>query len=138
MITATETDTNLPEILKESKLRNLVTREKYHIYGLRREENPAVLIEYEEEYVNSDFKSRVTALSYFLELNGIGVECFTNSDSRGVDVGLRIDLRQHLNKNGKPLLAASILKTVIYCLEDRIDVENMKKYKLSSIPTFPA
>ena len=50
MITITETDTLLPAIMREAKLYNLITKQKYHVYGLRRENNPVVLIEYAKEY----------------------------------------------------------------------------------------
>lgn len=136
MITVNESDTNLPEVLTESKLANLVTKEKYYIYGLRREENPVVLIEYANEYVTPSFRNRIAALSEFLKINGISIETINDSDNHGIDIGLRIDLRTTMNRNNKPLLASSVLSTIIYCLEDRIDIDNMKKYKLSSIPKF--
>ena len=137
MITITETDTNLPEVLTESKLHNLVTASRYHVYGLRREENPVVLIEYETAYVPSGFRERMDSLEAFLKLNGIIADVIKDSGDHCIEIGLRIDLRKVLNKNGKPLLAASVLKTIVYCLEDRLDIENMKRYKLASIPTFP-
>ena len=136
MITITEKDTLLPAIMKEAKLYNLVTKQKYHVYGLRRENNPVVLIEYADCYVNDDFRKRVTDLLEFFKLNKIEAEFSNESDSRDIAIGLRIDLRKTLNKNEKPLLAASVLSTIVYCLEDRLDIEQMKKYKLSSIPTF--
>ncbi len=136
MITITEKDTLLPAIMKEAKLYNLVTKQKYHVYGLRRENNPVVLIEYADCYVNDDFRKRMTDLLEFFKLNNIEAEFSNESDSRDIAIGLRIDLRKTLNKNEKPLLAASVLSTIVYCLEDRLDIEQMKKYKLSSIPTF--
>jgi hypothetical protein len=136
MITITETDTLLPAIMREAKLSNLVTKQKYHVYGLRRENNPVVLIEYADCYVNDDFRKSVTDLLEFFKLNNIEAEYSNESDERGVAIGLRIDLRKTLNKNEKPLLAASVLSTIVYCLEDRLNIEQMKKYKLSSIPTF--
>ncbi len=136
MITITETDTLLPAIMREAKLYNLVTKQKYHVYGLRRENNPAVLIEYADSYVTDDFRNRLTSLIEFFKLNGIETEFSNETDDRSIAIGLRIDLRKTLNKNEKPLLAASVLSTIVYCLEDRVDIEQMKKYKLSSIPTF--
>jgi hypothetical protein len=136
MITITETDTLLPAIMREAKLSNLVTKQKYHVYGLRRENNPVVLIEYADCYVDDDFRNRLTSLIEFFKLNGIETEFSNEADDRSIAIGLRIDLRKTLNKNEKPLLAASVLSTVIYCLEDRVDIDQMKKYKLSSIPTF--
>ena len=34
MISFTETDTNLPNVVRESKLFNLVTKHKFHVYLL--------------------------------------------------------------------------------------------------------
>jgi hypothetical protein len=136
MITITETDTLLPAIMREAKLSNLVTKQKYHVYGLRRENNPVVLVEYADCYVNDDFRKSVSDLLEFFKLNNIEAEFSNESDERGVAIGLRIDLRKTLNKNEKPLLAASVLSTIVYCLEDRLNIEQMKKYKLSSIPAF--
>ena len=136
MITITETDTLLPAIMREAKLHNLVTKQKYHVYGLRRENNPVVLIEYADSYVDDEFRKRLTSLIEFFKLNGIETEFSNEADDRSIAIGLRIDLRKTLNKNEKPLLAASVLSTVVYCLEDRVDIEQMKKYKLASIPTF--
>lgn len=136
MITATETDTNIPAVMKEAKLYNLITKQSYHVQGLRRENNAVVLIEYAGCYADADFIKRLDSLTKFFKLNNIEIEISNESNSRRIDIGLRIDLRQTLNRNKKPLLAASILLTVIYCLEDRIDIEQMKKHKLPSIPKF--
>lgn len=136
MITVNPSDTNLPEILTESKLSNLVTKEKYYVYGLKREGNPLVHIEYEACYVNNEFQQRLKALIEFFNTNEITVETDNGSSSPGIQIGMRIDMRQVMNKNNKPLFAASVLATIVYCLEDRLDIDNMKKYKLSSMPKF--
>ena len=136
MITTTEKDTLIPEIMKEAKLTNLMTRNKYHVYGLKKEGNPLILIEYGVDYFDQSFVERLKHLKEFFKLNGLEVDHSDGSEVDRVDIGLRIDLRKHLNRNQMPLLAASILSTIIYCLEDRIDIEQMRKYKLSTIPTF--
>ena len=51
-----------------------------------------------------------------------------------VDIGLRLDLRKFINRNRKPILAATVLSTIVYALEDRIDGEQMKKHRVSDIP----
>lgn len=136
MITVNESDTNLPAILKESKLANLITKDIYYAYGLKKENNPHILIEYERCYVTNTFEKRVTSLVEFFKLNGMNVEVISDSSKTGVDIGLRIDLRTVMNKNNKPLFAASVLSTIVYCLEDRIDIETMKTHKLSHVPKF--
>ena len=136
MITITETDFNLRKILHESKLSTLVTRCKYHVLGLRQENNPAVLIEYSRSIANPKFKESLKSLVEFLERNGLEVQTYDDTSIRGVTIGLRRDVRAVLNSTGQPVFAASLLCTVVYSLENRVDIEQMKKYKLPSIPTF--
>jgi len=136
MITYTEVDTNVAEIVTETKLFNLNTIRKYHIYGLRQLDNPLILIEYSANHCSAEFVSRLNSLIEFFKLNGIDASTFDGGESDKVDIGLRLDLRKHFNANKKPLLAASIVSTIVYCLEDRVDIEQMKKHKLSCIPTF--
>jgi len=134
MITATQTDTNLSLIMREGKLNNLITKFKYHVYGLRRKNNAAVCIEYDDSYVDENFHKKLKSLLQFFKLNEIDVETESYSGKTSIQIGLRLDLRKILNKNGKPLLATSILSTIVYCIEDRVDIEKMKTHKLSGIP----
>jgi hypothetical protein len=138
MIDFNEKDTNLTKVRSESKLFNLVTRYKYRVYGLRQNDNPAVLIEYHYDRVDDKFKEKLEALCEFLKANGIEIDTYSESDNPNrVDIGLRKDLRIFVNKNDKPMLASSILSTIIYCLEGRIDLDQLKKFKLSAIPKLP-
>lgn len=134
MIEFNEHDFNLTKVKRESKLFNLVTRFKYRVYGLRQNDNPAVLIEYHYDKVDDKFKERLEVLCNFIRSNGIEIETFSESETPRVDVGLRKDLRAFVNKNGKPMLASAVLSTIIYCLENRIDLEQLKKFKLVNIP----
>lgn len=137
MIDFNQNDFNLTKVRHESKLANLITRQKYRIYGLRQAENPPVLIEYDGENVTEDFGKRLNVLVKYFKANGIEVETFDGSETQRVDVGLRKDLRAIVNQQEQPLFAASILSTIIYCLEGRIDLEQMAKYKLANIPKLP-
>jgi hypothetical protein len=139
MIEFNEHDFNLSKIRSESKLFNLVTRYKYYIYGLRQEGNDSpILIEYFYDRVDEHFKDKLNSLCEFLRANGIEIDSHSNSDNiNRIDIGLRRDLRAFVNKNGKPMLASSVLSTIVYCLEGRIDLEQLKKFKLSSIPKLP-
>lgn len=138
MIDFNENDFNLTKLKTESKLGTLLTRFKYRIYGLRQENNPAILIEYHHTRMDNKFGEKVEALTAFLKANGIEVETYSESDNiNRIDVGMRRDLRGFVNKNGKPLLASAILSTIIYCLEGRIELEQLKKFKLSAIPKLP-
>jgi len=134
MISFTETDTNLPNVVRESKLFNLVTKNRFHVYGLRQINNPTILIEYRKDIVDVNFEQQLDSLVQFFKLNEIEVETFDESDNRRVDIGLRLDLRKFVNKNKKPILAATILSTIVYALEGRIDSEQMKKHRVSDIP----
>jgi hypothetical protein len=139
MIDFTLTDFNLTKVRSESKLFNLVTRYRYKVYGLRQNDNPAVLIEFHYDRVDGQFKEKISALIQFLKANGIDAESYSESDTPNkIDIGLRKDLRAFVNKNDKPMLAASILSTIVYCLEGRIDLDQLKNFKLSAIPKLPA
>ena len=138
MIEFKETDFNLIKVKRESKLFNLVTRYKYFVYGLRQSDNSPILIEYHYDNVDEHFGEKVEALVEFFKANGIEVEIYNRADNKGrVDVGLRRDLRAFVNKNRTPMLASSVISTIVYCLESRVDIDQLKKYKLALIPKLP-
>lgn len=134
MVEFNENDFNLLKISGESKLGNLVTRFKYRVYGLKQEGNPVILIEYHYNRVDEGFNERVEALGKFLKANRIQLGVYHATNTKGVDIGLRRDLRAVLNKNGKPTFASGIISTIIYCLEGRIDLNDLQRYKLSVVP----
>lgn len=137
MISFTETDFNLPKIWREAKLFNLTTRLKFHFYGLRQQNNPAVLIEYNAKLETEAFVKRLAAITDFFKANNIEVEVFGRCEHSGVCIGMRKDLRAVVNKVHKPVFAASILQTIIYGLEDRIDLESLKSFTLPNVPKLP-
>ena len=137
MIDFNENDFKLTDISREAKLFNLVTRYRYRVYGLRQEENPPILIEYHFDKVDEKFGERLKALVEFFKANGISVDSFAEAETNRVDIGLRRDLRAFVNKNDKPLFAASILSTIVYSLEGRVDLEQLKQFKLRVTPTLP-
>ena len=134
MVEFNENDFNLVKISGESKLGNLVTRFKYRVYGLRQEGNPHVMVEYHYNRVDEGFEERVNALAKFLKANGLTVQISHTANTKGVDVGLRRDLREVLNRNDKPMFASGIISTIIYCLEGRINLNELQNYKLSVVP----
>ena len=138
MIEFKDTDFNITKIKRESKLFNLVTSYRYWVYGLRQANNPPIMIEYHYDRVDEHFSDKLEALTEFLKLNGIELETYDESDNNGrVDIGLRKDLRAIVNRNDKPMLASSILSTIIYSLEGRIEINELKNYKLSTVLKFP-
>ena len=135
MIEFKETDFNMVHIKRESKLFNLVTAYRYFVYGLRMTENPLIQIEYHFDHVDEYFEEKLESLKEFFKSNNIEIDIYEQSDKKDrVYIGLRRDLRAIVNKNGKPMLASSILSTIVYALEGRIDMEQLKKYKLSTLP----
>ena len=135
MVEFNENDFNLVKISSESKLGNLVTRFKYRVYGLKQEGNPPILIEYHYNRVDEGFEERVQALVKFLKTNGgIAMSVYHTANTKGVDIGLRRDLRAVLNKNDKPMFASGIISTIIYCLEGRVDLKELQRYKVSVVP----
>lgn len=134
MIEFNQNDFKLTDISRESKLFNLVTRFRYRVYGLKQEDNPPVLIEYHFSRVDKKFNERLDALKKFLGANGITADSYSESESNRIDIGLRRDLRSFVNRNDKPILASSVLSTVVYCLEGRVDIEQMLKFKLKVVP----
>ena len=135
MVEFNENDFNLVKISSESKLSNLVTRFKYRVYGLKQEGNPPILIEYHYNRVDEGFEERVQALVMFLKTNGgIAMKVYYTANTRGVDIGLRRDLRAVLNRNDKPMFASGIISTIIYCLEGRVDLKELQRYKVSVVP----
>ena len=135
MVEFNQNDFNLVKISGESKLGNLVTRHKYRVYGLKQEGNPSILIEYHYNKIEvEDFEERVEALRKFLKANNISVDVCNDANTKGIDIGMRKDLRGVLNKNGKPMFASGIISTIIYCLEGRVDLTELQKYKVSVVP----
>jgi len=134
MVEFNENDFNLVKIRNESKLGNLVTRFKYRVYGLKQGNNPPVMIEYHYDRVDEGFDERVEALRAFLKANDVTLDVDNHADTKGIDVGVRKDLRAVLNKNKKPMFAAGIVSTIIYCLEGRIDLTEIQRYKISVVP----
>jgi hypothetical protein len=135
MIEFKDNDFKMVEIKRESKLFNLVTEYKYFVYGLCMTENPPILIEYHFDKVDEHFEEKLEALTEFFKANNIDIETYNKSDNKGrIDIGLRRDLRSVVNKNGKPMLASSIISTIVYTLEGRVDIDQLKKYKLSTLP----
>ncbi len=134
MVEFNANDFNLVKISNESKLGNLVTRFKYRVYGLKQEGNPPILIEYHYNRVDEGFDERVQAIGKFLKSNGIKVVVYHTVNTKGIDIGLRRDLRAVLNRNEKPMFASGIISTIIYCLEGRIDLKELQRYKVSVVP----
>jgi hypothetical protein len=134
MITINPSDFNLKKILHESKLSTLMTKNTYHLYGLCQKDNPAIIIEYDSNSYTKSLNNNIESLVEFLELNGMETQIYDDSESNKISIGLRRDIREILDSNKLPIFASSVLCTIVYSLEGRVDIEQMKKYKLKSLP----
>ena len=134
MVEFNENDFNLLKISGESKLGNLVTRFKYRVYGLKQEASSPIIIEYHYNHIDERFNERLEALKKFLKTHHLNIAVYHCANTKNIDIGLRRDLRAVLNKNDKPTFASGIISTIIYCLEGRIDLNELQRYKLSVVP----
>lgn len=137
MISINKDDYNLPSVLDESKLFNFITKNKFYVYGLMQQNNSPILIEFNNDIVDDAFRNNLAALVAFFKLNGIEVETFDKCQEHVVNIGFRRDLRAILNKQKKPIFAASVLSTIVYTLENRLDADKMKTFKLPAFPALP-
>jgi hypothetical protein len=128
MIEFNDNDFNIEKISVDSKLFNLVTIYPYRVYGLKQGDNPLVLIEFNSNVVDSDFMDRLNDLDKFFMANGIDFVAEDTEEGNKVFVGLRKDIRKHV------VLSSSILQTIVYCLENRLNLK--KEIKIPGIPKF--
>lgn len=128
MIEFNENDYNLPQIKSDSKLFNLMTMYPYRAYGLKKEANPLILLEFNSNIVDQSFMDRLKDLDAFFTANGLDFLAEDTEEGEKMFIGLRKDLRKHV------VLSSTILQTMVYCLEDRLNVK--KDFKIAGIPKF--
>lgn len=119
-------DYHLRKIENNSKLFNLDTKYSYRIYGLKNKSNPDIYIEY-GKFLNLNTE----CIEKFFKLNGISIEIALfqdKDDKRGIYIGLRYDLREHVT------FCSCVLQTIIYYLEGRLNLNT--DYKIIGIPKF--
>ncbi len=79
--------------------------------------------------MDDEFEEAVDKLREFFRNNGIEFDYESGGGTDKVCIGLRRDLRDHT------ILCASILQTIVYCLEGRLDLKT--NFKINGIPKFP-
>src|SRR5579859_3233220 len=124
MISFNKKDEKMGEIAKLSKIVGALTKEDYRVYGLRNSNNPPILIEYSEHSdVYDKLDSKCTKLDAFFKKNGIDITFGPLEDETedGTDYKVYIGLRRDV-RNDLPLTCA-LLKTIIYFIEDKIEIE---------------
>ena len=106
---------NMAEILKESKLGSLLTKNEYRCYGLAQESNnPPLLISAQDSMVTLEQEKFLIA---FLKKNRIQMETEdVNSSDKKIYIGIRRDLRDHVG------MCAALFQTIIYYLEKRVEI----------------
>ncbi|MEK6882061.1 MAG: hypothetical protein AABY22_20765 [Nanoarchaeota archaeon] len=128
MIDFNENDYNITKIKKESKLFNLATKYSYRVYGLIKQGNPIICIQYSNHNINLREPQFLEKVEQFLYKNSLRVEIRSNEGRNNkIRIGLRRDLRDHV------VLSAAVLQTIIYGIEGRIDFDNKK---IPGIPKF--
>ncbi|MEK6881394.1 MAG: hypothetical protein AABY22_17355 [Nanoarchaeota archaeon] len=128
MIDFNENDYNITEIKKESKLFNLATKYSYRVYGLIKQNNPVIYIQYNQYSLNLREPELLNQVEEFLHKNSLPVEIWNNrGQNNKIGIGLRRDLRDHV------VLSAAVIQTIIYGIEGRIDFDNRK---IPGIPKF--
>jgi len=111
-ITYNEKDFNVTEIVKAAGFENSKTKYNFRVYGLKKADNPAILIEHRDSIKGNDLIQPVVT---FLNNNNVAAKVrFVEKGKSNVYLGIREDLR------GQPVLAAKILKTIVYHIEGNL------------------
>ena len=129
MIEFNKKDFQLDVVGRESKLFNLQTKNAFRVYGLRTKGNPLVHLSYNYDMVDDAFDAEMEKLIAFFQNNGIEFQWESGGGTAKVCIGLRRDLRDHT------VLCCSILQTIIYSLEGRLNLKT--NFKIKGIPKFP-
>ena len=107
------TDAHLSKIEDASKLRRFTCKEYYNVYGLKQENNPPVLVSYQELPEGKSEKE----IKAMLKIYGIPV-VFERLKYDTKRIGLRKDLREHI------FLAGAVVNLLISYLEGKGDNKN--------------
>lgn len=126
MIQFNQKDENILEIEKLLKIGDFKTVNHYRVYGLKMEDNPPVLLEYEPKQIDA---AKLKTLSAFFNGNGINFQFQVVEPNKGkIYIGLRKDLRQEL------ALCAAIVNTIVYFLEGKMKISDTDK--IAKVPSF--
>lgn len=127
MISYNKKDDNIPQIEQIIKSHdNNLLKYNYRIYGLKNEDNPLLLLEYNPNivFISTD---KFDFLTHLFNKNKIETNFEILNDARvNIYIGLRRDLREF------PEFCSKLLLTIIYYLEG-----NLKIRKNSKIPKIP-
>jgi hypothetical protein len=108
MITINNKDFNIPEIFEACHFEGFKTKRNYRFYGLKQEDNPAILIEHKKNINPKIFAPFIK----FLTKNNISVKLdITDKGKSSIYLGFRHDLRMNDD------LSVKLLKTFIYSVE---------------------
>mgnify|MGYP001596491294 CR=1 FL=1 len=126
MLVFNKKDENLPQIEQIIKIDGNLLRYNYRIYGLKNENNPSLLLEYNPNIVGIS-TDKFDFLTHLFNRNKIETSFeILNEEKDKIYIGLRRDLRDF------PEFCVKLLQTIIYYLEG-----NLKIRKNSKIPKIP-
>lgn len=126
MLAFNKKDEHLPQIEQIIKINGNLLRYNYRIYGLKNEDNPSLLLEYNPNIVGIS-TNRFDFLTLLFNRNKIETNFeLLNEEKDKVYIGLRRDLRDF------PEFCAKLLQTIIYYLEGELKIR--KNGKIPKIP----
>lgn len=128
MIDFNTKDYNIPAIKRESKLFNLKTVTEFRVYGLAQKyNNPPILLGCNPNSLVIH-QHNFSQLKRFFSKRGIPIDMERDrkAEDGKVYIGLRRDLRSHT------LLSAAVLQTIVYFLENRLDLD--LSFEIPGIP----
>lgn len=126
MITYNLKDNNIPQIQQITKINGDLLKYNYRIYGLKNEDNPSLLLEYNPNIVLIS-TDKFDFLTHLFNRNKVETSFeILNEERDKIYIGLRRDLREF------PEFCSKLLQTIIYYLEG-----NLKIRKNSKIPKIP-
>lgn len=117
-------DYKMYDVERSCKIKDVKTVNSYRIYGLKEENNPPILIEYNYNLFKKEFTSKEQKeMIKFFKRNGIKIVFKEDKFEKTflVSVGIRKDLRASTN------LSACLIQTIIFYFENKFDLdENFK------------
>ena len=126
MLAFNKKDEHLPQIEQIIKINGNLLRYNYRIYGLKNEDNPSLLLEYNPNIVAIS-TDKFDFLTHLFNHSKIDAKFeILNEERDKIYIGLRRDLRDF------PEFCAKLLQTIIYYLEGELKIR--KNGKIPKIP----
>ena len=125
MIEYTEDDFELHNILhKQSYMDDIDAKHNYHIFGLKLRNRPHVRLITRNPYLSIQLMALFTRSDLALDI----VKDTSKEVGDKVLIGIRRDIRRH------PFITRKLIKTIIYSLEGKLNLNNKFKINLGVNP----